>query len=208
MKLRKNFKKKGIRTMIHSETPLILLNCDGFPGEKRLDITPAELFQKYAEYVKYIDRVGEISDKRIIDFVDNKIDLKINDQLGWTQIICVLEVPYVGEWVDVYIPNGQRVVLSEDQIVPVFSAIENRIGFHGEVQYKYILKNAKDLNKNNRICYIANNRRFYPVTPTKYPDASGKGYIIITKSNFFSANHFTLYSSMVMPSDTKKEMYK
>lgn len=188
--------------MIHSETPLMLLDCDEVPGEKRLDITPQELFRKYIEHSK------EYKDGRILDFVYSKINLKINDQLGWTQVLCVLEYPYVGNWIDIFIPNNQRIKVSEDQIVPAFSSLENRIGFHGEVQYKYILKEAKDLTNNNRICYIANNRRFYPVIPTKFHDNTGKGYIIITKSGFFSANHFTLYSPVMMPLKETKEMYK
>lgn len=70
-------------------------------------------------------------------------DLRIKDLDGWTSILSItkFKVPYNKG----YFLIGKDVIVTEDEMIPVYSEDKYKEGFHGSLLYKHEMKKVSDI---------------------------------------------------------------
>lgn len=201
--------------MIHSSTKIHILDIN----EKiSLNATIADVYRNFSRFQKHV------GDRLVVDLSNENVVIK--DWTGWTKLYKMEKIEKkAGEkdiewdWIERLEPHDFLFydTFVSDAIIPVYSKDISRPGFHGEVKYKYILKeyhNLKEMNQfTMRLMLDSENWQKFisvhlePLSPNYVFENASIGYEIYTKSGFYNANGFHLCSSDTRIEDSK-ELYK
>ena len=166
-----------------------------------------EIFQHYIEYMENFE------DKSVlIDFEHRGLDVKIKDWTGWTRLQSIVKMPTDGAWVRLVQEDSfHGLSVTIDDLVPVYYPDKFINGFHGETKFLYILKEALSIGADDyvRVRNLTQPedeepRQFAHVYMMHFEDEVYKSaYQVITKSGFFNANDFHLFSGDRVPDEPR-----
>jgi hypothetical protein len=207
--------------MIHPDTRVQYLDIkDGEPRYKTIE----KLYQEYTHKSKIIikDNECEISE---INFA-NDPHVKITDLFGWTDIIKIRKTIINADyyiWNDIRLCNNnvilnKHVIVDYDELIPCYDINQHRVGFHGEVKYKYTLKSPTKMTKGDylriRNCEDENEEQIEfaschdLVAIGDHQSGGTTGFSIVTKSRFFNGNDIHLFASDEITIDEISKWYK
>lgn len=175
------------------------VHCLDIREERSIIKSIEEIFQMYSSRLIFDSSTKEF----IIDL--KKYDIKIHDLFGWTKIE-YLKKKHISpsDWRELHIPSiCDPITMTADSIMAVYPKEPKSIrGFHGETKYPYELRNIHMINDNEKIRLInksdpnINETIFFVPTLTSSEYRSEYAYEIYTKSGFYNAENFHLFSTL------------
>lgn len=194
--------------MISSVTNVHILDID---KEANCNGSIASFFAHYSYLWKSISE-----NESEIDF--SGMNVKIKDWTGWTQLNKIVRIENNRPWSRMVctdlLQEFYGSIIIRDQMIPVYDNSLSKPGFHGEVKYKYILRNDLYLNGMEKFVmrvFVNGEQwqqfipmRLEPVLESNPMENRHVGYDIYTKSGFFNANGFHLCSSDTRIEDGKE----
>lgn len=155
-------------------------------AELMVNDTIEHIYQKYSHMIKSFDQRTSF-----IDFKDDRVNAKISDVYGWTQLLTISKVNEVyHKWKRVKVADKETII-SDVTFLPCYDIKNPYKGFHGEVKYHYKLKHPSKLNSDDWIRIHrgkdenGNDIEFdHPIVEDFNPSKIECGYSIISKSRF------------------------
>ena len=188
--------------MIHPDTQVQYIDMrDGEPRYKSIN----EFYQEYCHKAILKMDTNNVQES-IIDFSLNP-HVKITDLFGWTDVLEIkrftIRYPLTINWINILVKD-KKLITCNRELLPVYDINDNKIGFHGEVKYKYTLTSPVKLSSgylrtNN--CEDENGNQVEFIIPEIVDlgnyniDYSINGYEIITRSGFYNGNNIHLFGS-------------
>ena len=184
--------------MIHPDTKILTL--DVIAAEHMSD-TVENVFKHYSYNM----------DCNTLAFATERVH--ITDWTGWVPLIKFIKHDECSNWFVIRGDDNKQIIVSNDQLLPVYSK-ETKVGFHGEVMYKWRPISANDLYNKMKDDYLLRIRdiededglikQFSSITIEPIKMVS-KGFDIVTSPNknatWFNANGFHLINSCFVNND-------
>lgn len=195
--------------MIHSSTRVQCLDIN--TGEP-LYGTIEQIFQKYSHLIEEVSMNGYCNNILKINF-DNR-NFKITDLFGWTDVITIYRIMDYYQWSNINLDNND-IIVSSNELIPIYNKDKNKIGFHGEVKYNYILTNPAKIKNGYIRVNNGEDDQGNPIEfliPKKINNSDeyikSNGYMIITKSRFYNGNNIHLFGSNQVTMEEMSNWYK
>lgn len=175
--------------MVHPRAKMTWLNTE--TQECRTDYV-TNLYQDYSVYAQEL-RTGS----GWIDF--NSKNIMVQDLYGWTQLLMMRKITGLErvDWVSINprLDPKKFLVLNYRSVLPVYSEpLQEKIGFHGEVKYRFQLKEVKDIDPEKDRIRIRFEDEFgqimFKIHIGKSSSCPPTGYLFVTKSGFINVNGF------------------
>ncbi len=171
-----------------------------------------EMFQKYSHmFYRMKDNDYNLDTILFDQFI------KVKDLTGWTDLISIKRIEKTKgvKWFNLRAMGSyENIIVSEDELIPIYIINDHMVGFHGEVKYSYILMNPEkiplDDNHKLRMHELTHlDLDFIPLSISHYSCTNiNYGYELITKSRFFNGNNIHLYGSDEISFDDVEKWYK
>ena len=181
------------------------------------DDTIQKLFQDHAHNSTHF-RYNTTNEDFIINSIVFDESIKIRELVGWSTVTSINKINRRNAKVNWYrisrYGNFKELLVSDDELIPLYKYSNKHTGFHGETKYGYILTSPEKMS-----CDIDNRMRIYPINEDhiefvpyiidqyKRTDIN-YGYQIITKSKFYNGNDFHLYGSNSVSLEDATNWYK
>lgn len=144
----------------------------------------------------------DYSYKGAVNPSNNKLNIRIRDWVGWTELLSLDKYRVNTNWYMIYVPDskdeydvpGKQIVVSENELVPVFDKNKVIRGYHGSSQYYYELVHPSFANMREMRVYDDIHYKFEQVECGNY-DNLEFGYIIKTKSRWATLSDFIMVAS-------------
>lgn len=185
-----------------------------------LDIDSSESIQDTISHIfwKYGYKVQrEPGFVNSIDF--SEMNIKIKDWTGWTQLLKIRECeaePFDWIGLEPTDPNIKKFIQLKDCNIALYDKDTSTHGFHGEVKYKYTIRDYQYLKNQDKVTmrilvpYQEQWQMFMDMKVlhiSRFFAPELVGYEIYTKSGFYNANGFHLCSSDAKAED-EKDLWK
>lgn len=179
--------------MINGENKIHILDID---RNENIHDTIDQVFKRY------IHKATISESGQIISFKDDNV--KISDWTGWTQLLSIKRIKTNPDWYKIeMIKSENEIIIDTNHLLPIYNSFITKIGFHGEVKYKYTLLPANELSSlyeryiRMRGLEDTDGRiiQFDQIKSVSNVDSilnENYGYIIETKSKFFNCNYYHL----------------
>lgn len=114
-------------------------------------------------------------------------DFMIKDLDGWTSILSItkFKVPYNRD----YFLIARDVIVTEDEMIPVYSEDDHKVGFHGSLLYKHEMKKVSDID---HTALLRNGMNYFSIAEINtIMHDEPYGYRIKTKSGFCNVGRYS-----------------
>lgn len=174
------------------------VHCLDIYEERSIIKSIEEIFQMYSSRMNFDSSTKEFT----IDL--RNYDVKIHDLFGWTKVEC-LKKRHVSpkDWRELHVSLVSKpITMTSDSVIAVYPKIESIRGFHGETKYPYEIRNIHMINDNEKIRLVnkpdpnISEIIFSEPTLTSSSCRYDHAYEIYTKSGFYNAENFHLFSSL------------
>ena len=135
----------------------------------------------------------------------NPGELKVTDWRGWTDIEYIRRIEDMNVLWVALCTDSHDIIVSSEELIPVYKLSIPRRGFHGASIFEYQLKIPRDIDKTTDFIRIRrgfNQEEFVHIYEPIYDCTSAPslfGYEIGTRSKFFNCNNIHIFGSDSIP---------
>ncbi len=201
--------------MIHPSTKISVVNIE--TGEDAIQPI-ASLFQSYADRII----ASPFGLEFVVEF--DRGELKIMDNLGWTDVISITKRKYDGDWRVLSVEGIDPIIVTPNTLIPAYNPEAVKIGFHGTRKYELILKNPEKFTAEDcvRVRQSPSGEEWFHPTVTSglesvqfpvdmqvdNPEYKGYAFQILTMSKFCNCGKISMFAEHDIPVSEAMKWYQ